>query len=724
MIPYKIISIPENLDKRLFLESMLSDGFLLYYDFFNSSLLIFVRDKEEISRLAKAFDGLLFEIADCEPELSDLEYITFYGSSEDVLGTSNICRIFEGFKGGLFLSFSRADSMHIRQIKSKIEKLMSDKGVRITKNADRNILGYGGHSEQKDLYYDSEERKIYLSILDNLDEISLSNGLSYKVSIILNGNIEKSIRYLESRSFIFEHFKITARDIASLFDIAKKTDAMPFSYNLAAGFWGFPESVKREHIIETYNKKYEGDLLLGKCLHNSANETENSFLLSSSTLNLGTLMTGMPGTGKTMAAMNLILQIKMHACKHVIIVSPTEEWSAFGAENGIQVVNLSDERLRINFFKCEKEHDIIRFYENLAMLLSSASDAGPYKSSMEKCLLDAFSRIYNDNPDPDPQEVYFAIEESVIEQHGKKTHTGVKYTKHGENIKAALESLRLMLLKPQFAYNGGLNFSELMNEGVIFDLSHVSNTMKPFFYAMILNKIYEFSDSLDVYGDSKLRMVIGIEEAQLIFENSEKSAATTDLKQRIQDFRKKGVGLLLITHAVTDINVSIRRLCQTKFYFRQSAETAKAAASDLIFNEDRLDQVIDKLKTMGQKICAVNCIIETLAGKTPDNSVFIKTSDFQVPVVDLQKTYKKHKRRMGNTIVKILIQNMPASGIKAEIRYIGMPIFKGETSIGGIISTNRPLKDKKLEFIILKERAKDCKHFNIVGGSESIIKMD
>ena len=281
-----------------------------------------------------------------------------------------------------------------------------------------------------------------------------------------------------------------------------------------------------------------------------------------------------------------------------------------------------------------------------------------------------------------------------------------------------------MLLKPQFAYNGGLNFSKLINEGVIFDLSHVSNTMKPFFYAMILNKIYEFSDSLDVYGDSRLRMIIGIEEAQLIFENSEKSAATTDLKQRIQDFRKKGVGLLLITHAVTDINVSIRRLCQTKFYFRQSAETAKAAASDLIFNEDRLDQVIDKLKTMGQKICAINCIIETLAGKTPDNSIFIKNSDFQVPAVDLQKTYKKHKRRMRNTIVKILIQNMPASGIKAEIRYIGMPVFKGETDLDGIISTNRPLKDKKLEFIILKERVKDCKHFNIVGGRENIIKMD
>jgi hypothetical protein len=151
------------------------------------------------------------------------------------------------------------------------------------------------------------------------------------------------------------------------------------------------------------------------------------------------------------------------------------------------------------------------------MLIASASNAGPYKNSLEKALLAAFHKVYKLVKDPDPQEVYEAIEEAIIEQHGKRTNVGVKYTKHGENTMAALENLRLMLSRPEFAQRNGIDFSKLVKSGVVFDLSEVSNNMKTFFYALILNQVYNIADTFAEDGDDKLRLLIVLEEAQLAF---------------------------------------------------------------------------------------------------------------------------------------------------------------------------------------------------------------
>ncbi|EQD45973.1 hypothetical protein B2A_09061, partial [mine drainage metagenome] len=200
------------------------------------------------------------------------------------------------------------------------------------------------------------------------------------------------------------------------------------------------------------------------------------------------------------------------------------------------------------------------------------SNAGPYRNSIEKVLLSAFNKSYKDTKDPDPNTVYSNIELAVIEQHAKVTNTSIKYTKHGENIKAALQNLRLIISRPEFAYNNGIDFRSIIERGAVFDLSNVSNNMKPFFYALILNQIYGFAESFDIYGDSKLRMLICLEEAQVVFSNDAESAANQDLENRVQNFRKKGIGLFLITHNATDISPRIRRLLQFKMYFRQSAD--------------------------------------------------------------------------------------------------------------------------------------------------------
>ena len=221
------------------------------------------------------------------------------------------------------------------------------------------------------------------------------------------------------------------------------------------------------------------------------------------------------GTGKTLCTMNIISQIKKKS--KVVIISPTEEWSCFGDQNNMEVVRLYEDKVQINFFKCDSLINIERFYENLAILIASASNAGPYKNSLEKCLIAAFSSIYNKTRTPDPVEVYLEIENEIVRRHAVSNNSGIRYTKHGENIMAALEDLRLMLLKREFAYEKGINFRELIERGVVFDLSSISNKMKPFFYALILWQIYSLADEFNTNGDNELRMLICLEEAQLVF---------------------------------------------------------------------------------------------------------------------------------------------------------------------------------------------------------------
>ncbi|EQD34571.1 hypothetical protein B1B_17138, partial [mine drainage metagenome] len=135
----------------------------------------------------------------------------------------------------------------------------------------------------------------------------------------------------------------------------------------------------------------------------------------------------------------------------IAVLSSTSEWDSFAISHNFHMVRLYSDRIPINFFACGRQSDKVKFYEDLSVLLSAASKSGPYRNPMEKCLLNAFKRSYRDNHAPDPLDVYNDIEDSIIRLHGKRTNVGVKYTKHGENIKSALENLRTILSRDEFS---------------------------------------------------------------------------------------------------------------------------------------------------------------------------------------------------------------------------------------------------------------------------------
>ena len=186
---------------------------------------------------------------------------------------------------------------------------------------------------------------------------------------------------------------------------------------------------------------------------------------------------------------------------------------------------------------------------------------------------------------------------------------------------------------PQYCVKNGIRMEDLLESGAVFDLSSASTNVKRHLYALILNQIYSLASQFDLNGDGELRLLICIEEAQTIFGGIE-SPAVRDIKQRIQDFRKQGVGIILLTHSVSDIEVGIRRLCQLKLYLKQAADTAQIAAKDLIFGNVEPDDVTLKLKLLDSGIGAFSYVLRNGTQKEQQESVFLKTNSYEIKASD------------------------------------------------------------------------------------------
>ncbi len=641
---------------------------------------------------------------------------------------SDIYEVMRGENAHMAVAFVPSNMKHARVVKERIEEELSKGELRLTKSG--NLRGKQGisifsgstNSTQAQLYYNSGERMVMESMLSMLNEVLLSNGISYNVLVLAENN-QKLLRYISQKLMILENSRMDTGTIAKFYDKMWGIDALPFSIDKAAQFLVFPEAIVGGINIKTKFEPEQGSICVGTFMRDSLEDSGERISVYPDTFNLGTIITGLPGTGKTMVAMSIVKQIcDAELRPQIAVISPSEEWGNFALANKLRLVKLYDSDVKINFFKCDAKIGIEKFYENLSMLIAFASNAGPYRNSLEKCLLAAFHNVYASTKAPDPVGVYEAIEEAVIEQHGKRTNVGVKYTKHGENVRAALENLRLMLFREEFSAKDGMDFEELLDDGVVFDLSKVSNNMKAFFYALILNQIYSFADSFDVMGDEKLRMLVCLEESQLVFNADEFSATTADLRQRIQDFRKRGIGLMLVAHSITDINQSIRRLCQNKLYFRQSSDVTKYAAMDLGFREMELENVIDKLKTLEQRICAFSHVSRKGVPAMQHGPVFITTLEYaEGNVVDYKEENNAKENIKDSMMLKLIDDSGNAMrGIGAKLIYVGENVATGKTNENGEIRFSGILHDRMHTLNIYSTKNKP-QIFRIIAKDQTII---
>ncbi|MEM3841148.1 MAG: hypothetical protein QXN59_00415 [Candidatus Micrarchaeaceae archaeon] len=630
---FKVEAVPNGgFDPIAVMMAIGSSAFCITHDFSKrvSLLTLYSADSDrKVSIIKKLIPGLLLSHAAGEPQKPNFEskrVVSVYASPKPIGFFYDIFSYLDSSYIEIF--FVPVGIEEINSKKLRIGRLLSKSEEKGTTSISSPMLGHSVSKSFHTANYNYREELDLLRITIESLESSLVNGWpAYKVYLCFNVSDLYTYEYVKSRFAVLDEFVLEPAETSNLINLLDKRDGLPFGIAYSKNFFTLPYA-SISYVTKSAPPAIYDGIEIGEYMRDGVVRSGIKVNIDPTAFNLGCIVTGMPGTGKTSAVMGILDKVHAFANTKIVIISPTKEWRIFAENKKFRLVDAGQSSLNINFFRCPNGCSIEKFYENLAMVISHASAAGPYQKPLEKCLLDAFERFKSDS-NPDPLEVYNSIEDSVIKLHGKRTNTGIKYTKHGENINSAIEDLRLILRKPQFRSKSDTDFTDIIKSGAVFDISSAGPLGSPYLYALILNQLYSIVDSMDEMGENKLRMLICLEESQLIFgdRSKENDAALRDIKNRIQDFRKKGVGIMLIAHNISEINQSIRNMCQIKAYFKQAPSEAEKAAADLVFSLSEKENLVTSLMHLERRIFALNYVSKSGGViKTPD-SIFVRSLD-------------------------------------------------------------------------------------------------
>ena len=640
--------------------------FAITYDFKASKTKLTFIDKDVdmlVDIIQSSVPGLgLASSAESFPT-GDIKLLSFYRDFEDERKFFDDVLNQPFSSGELCIIFVPSTEREIEEAKKYLENRLDAKTMKET-----STMRAGGYlntinrSLHRDIHAGLEDYALMRQMLDHINNASYTNGIIYKIFAVIDAHMTAIERYISNRTLVLSEKNKHLSDFESLAKEASRTKAIPIGFRYAARLIELYGADQTSVPIRS-NASFGGS---GIEIGTVIGSKRKSILLSESSFNLGCMIAGLPGCGKTAEAMAILDELTRIKVP-VIVIAPTDEWNGFADQHFMKNVSLFNDANKINFFRCPPNYDQKLFYLDLSMVLSSASDAGPYRRPMEKCMMNAFKFIAG-HGEPDPAHVYNALEESVIRFHGKKTALGTKYTKHGENIKSALEGLRIILGDARYSSKNGIKFEDIARSGAVFDMSAVNSSAKPFMYALVLNQIYGIAGNFSIDGDNELRMLICIEEAQIMFKD-EDSPAVIDMMQRIQDFRKRGIGIMFLTHNINDIDAGIRRLCQIKLYLRQAPDMAYLAAKDLFFTSVEDSEIAIKLKSLDSRVCALSTVVRESGVIMQRETVFIKTKDFaykpkikdvEVPIQDADETLdalvsiKTADQKIKDAVLKVI----------------------------------------------------------------------
>ncbi len=715
---FKFNAIPNNTNLgEQILECIGQQALIITYDFYKMETYISMPNndnKQPILMSLSHVNGLEISKQAQRAKIfeSSVEILSGYRSYSDEYSFFN--DIFDqGFMDGrMCVVIIPVNGKELELSKNYIESQLGRFDVKETRNIGniRSMLGSG--SLHREVYKKSEERAIFLQMLESIKLSMTTNNLIYKFFIAFDSEHTRILDYIKNRMVVLSlkrHLK-GIRDIETFFEMR----ALPLGSRDISKMISIQGPNKINFTLQTPMRAYDSGIDVGIVLNNGVMKTTHHAKINLPSFNLGVLITGLPGSGKTMEAMSILSQLGSEYNVPIFVLSPTDEWNRFAISSNMALFKMFNDENKINFFRCANGANRDRFYQDLATVLSSASDAGPFRRPMEKCMLKAFKNIYSMEPEPDPIAVFNAIEDAIIDNHGKRTSAGVKYTKHGENIKSALESLRVILKDFRYSSKEGVKFEDILKKGAVFDMSAAGLSVKPFVYALILNQLYSMATNFDTNGDASLRMLICVEEAQVIFKE-ETSPAVIDIKQRIQDFRKRGISLMLLSHNISDIESGIRRLCQIKFYMRQSPDLAYLASKELIFNQNDSEEVARKLKTLDSRVCAFSAVIKENGAQIQQATVFINTNDFKFNSLVELDSKDANTENPENFMLNLNVDvHEKAHGFKLKILYLSecievidigalktavISVMRGREHILQLVNQkNRILCEKKFSF--------------------------
>ncbi len=666
-----IDSVPDNgIDSSLFFDAVKGIPFAIIFDFsdIKTYIQLFTDNPDFYSKgIASRIPGLeLSKSTDTDSKGNffigsflriNIDYEKDPKSSNSVFEDCFNLGIEKGIFGVLFFPVKKEE---IEYSSREIERSLTAIDTKETRSINARMASYNSsYSTQHDIFYNSDDRIALNYILNSINKAILKGSSIYKTLFFTDAESSYIKHYLSSKFLILESSSISNAGMPDIISYLSKSKQIALGSDELGYLLDFEGMHRISHVIETGISPSKGDICIGSIMKHAVLDTKINLSLDRSILNLGVLISGLPGTGKTHESMAIVEEaIKVGV--PTVVISSTKEWDGFAYDNNLYCLKLLNDKVPINFFSCPNRSNRDKFWRDLAMLLASASDAGPYRRPLEKCMLDAFRRVYKSTANPNPADAIDEIIKSIIDMHGKRTNTGVKYTKHGENIKAALENLIDLLSNAEYSSQFGVMFEDLISRGIVFDASETGFGMKKLIYSLILNQFYSIISSMDESGDSSLRMLLVVEEAELVFKDDD-SPAVEDMKTRIQDFRKKGVGLIFITHGALEVDADLRRLLQVKLYFRQSSDMAPYAVKDLLSDIDN-DRLVSKIKHMPSGIFGLSTISKEGYNRYPIDLEFLRSLFYNYKGSIDGKLIEKYIDSKGLSIPEYVYENLKFEG--------------------------------------------------------------
>jgi len=277
------------------------------------------------------------------------------------------------------------------------------------------------------------------------------------------------------------------------------------------------------------------------------------------------MITGMTGTGKTTAALQILKQLKKHG-KNFMVFDWQREYKKLRKNKPFQelkVLRAEREGFRFNPLIPPRGTELREWAAKLVDVINHAY-LGSYGT--EYILRDIIIRAYGQTKCFEGSEEYPTFK--LVKEHLKKNFFKGRMEWWNQTAVRILESL---------TYEGGLgpvlntekktNLKELLKEDVIIELDALSSDDKKFLTEALLLWIYEFRKN---QGEtSEFRHAIIIEEAHNILSKKKEKVegGETIMETTLRMIRKFGESIIVIDQEPSKLSESIKANTNTKISF-------------------------------------------------------------------------------------------------------------------------------------------------------------
>jgi len=307
-----------------------------------------------------------------------------------------------------------------------------------------------------------------------------------------------------------------------------------------------------------------GQFHLGKVLY--PQEAYADFGLEQEELCKHVMITGMTGTGKTTATLQIIDQLKKHK-KNFLVFDWQREYKKLKKHNklpSLKVLSVGSEaNFRFNPLCPPKGTDVLEWMAKLVDVINHAYLGG---YGTEFILRDALLKAYKHTKTLEGKNEYPNF--LLVRQLLKKNFFKGRQDLWNQTALRILENL---------TYAGGLgptlntarktNLKALLNQDLVLELDRLSNNDKTFLTEAILLWIYEYRKN---QGETKeLRHMIIIEEAHNILSKAKerRQGGETVMETTLRMIRKFGQGVIVIDQEPSKVSESMKANTNTKITF-------------------------------------------------------------------------------------------------------------------------------------------------------------